>query len=238
MSSKLKRLVLFDIDGTILLGGPLWKDSFIGALNQHFPNLNFPPVSFNGKTDIQIFHETMFAAGYKPNESEHLLQVVVTDYIAHAKKLLKTRLDEVTVLPGIIDLIKSLHEHENTHLALLTGNVRKGAHMKLSCVGLDQYFDFEVSAFGDDNSDRYQLPPIAQEKAIHKIGRKFEGKEIVIIGDTVHDVNCGKSLGVRTIAVGTGRNVDQKELLSQNPDYYFSDFSGFLDVLDAILEDL
>jgi phosphoglycolate phosphatase-like HAD superfamily hydrolase len=100
---------------------------------------------------------------------------------------------------------------------------------------MDHFFDIEsFGAFGDDHWDRYQLPQIAADRARACSGVEYCGKEIVIIGDTIHDVNCGKSIGVRSIAVGTGRGVNRDELLAACPDHFFENFSDFQEVLRAI----
>lgn len=231
-----KRLVLFDIDGTLLWGGPLWKECFIGALNHYFPQFDFPHVSFGGKTDVQICIEMMGKAGFDEDHIKTSMQLIIDEYVKRAQIAIQTRANEVTVLPGVFEILNHLKNHPEVVLGLLTGNVKKGAHVKLSSVGLHDYFQFGV--YGDDHYDRYKLPTLAQERAKSKLGHSFYGKQIVIIGDTIHDVNCGKSIGTRSIAVGTGRVVDQEELLAQNPDYYFKDMSSTIDLLNAILEEI
>ena len=228
------RLVLFDIDGTILLGGPLWKDCFIGALNHYFPDFDFPRISFNGKTDVQICREMMSASGLSEAEVEVNMHIVIEEYIRRAGTAIDQRAHEIKLLPGIVELIENLSKQPDIFLGLLTGNVKKGAIAKLKSVGLDHFFKFGV--YGDDHYDRYQLPALAQKRVKEDHGLEFSGKQIVIIGDTIHDVNCGKSIGVRSIAVGTGRNVDQDELRAQNPDYYFEDFSSVAAVIEAIIK--
>lgn len=231
-----KRLVLFDIDGTILWGGPLWKDCFLGAIAHYFPGLDFPRVSFGGKTDVQIAREMMAAMGFDEAKIDEYMHRVVELYVQRAADAAADRAHEVKVLPGVHELLSELANHPDVLLGLLTGNVRRGAHAKLSCVGLHDFF--KVGVYGDDHWDRYQLPQLAVRRVKERFGHEFSGKQIVVIGDTIHDVNCGKSIGVRSIAVGTGRNVDTEELLAQNPDYYFKDLSDTFEVLQAILEDL
>jgi len=230
-----KKLVLFDIDGTILLGGPLWKECFLSALHHYFPEFKFPKISFSGKTDIQICREMMAQAQFSAAEIENSMLKVVDLYIEKAHQESLRRTHEVTVLPGVRTLLEALRDHPDVLLGLLTGNVKKGADTKLGCVGLAQYF--KVGVYGDDHWDRYQLPPMAVKRVQEHFGLTFSGKDIVIIGDTIHDVNCGKSIGVRSIAVGTGRNILKEDLLAHNPDYFFQDLSSTQDILEAILSD-
>jgi len=231
-----KRLVLFDIDGTILWGGPLWKECFLGALKHYFPDFEFPLVTFCGKTDLQIVREMMGEAGFSSEEIELNMRKVVSLYIERARALIPQRASEVQLLPGAKEVIEELHQHPDVVLGLLTGNVRDGAYAKLSCVELDHYF--KIGVFGDDHWNRYELPKMAVKRVRSELGQEFEGKQIVIIGDTIHDVCCGKSIGVRSIAVGTGRNIPTETLLAENPDYYFHDLSATEEVLQAILEEL
>lgn len=231
-----KRLVLFDIDGTLLWGGPLWKECFLKAVRDFYPNLDFPAVSFGGKTDIQIAREMLADSGLNPDQVEDSMHHIIDRYVDYAQEAVKSRAHEVMVLPGVAKILEELSNHPEVVLGLLTGNVKKGAHVKLSSVGLNEYFT--IGVFGDDHWDRYKLPQMAVERVHQELGLRFEGKQIVIIGDTIHDVNCGKSIGVRSIAVGTGRNVPTEELLSQDPDFYFKDLSETFEVLQAILEEI
>lgn len=231
-----KRLVLFDIDGTLLWGGPLWKECFLGALAHCHPELTFPVIPFGGKTDVQICRELMAEGGFTPERIDAEMSRVVEEYLRRATVAAATRASEVTVLPGVREILEELSRASEVILGLLTGNVRAGARAKLACVGLDSYFPFGV--FGDDHWDRYRLPQLAVDRARERTGLSFSGKQIVIVGDTIHDVNCGKSLGARSIAVGTGKNVPLEELLAQNPDYYFHDLSETSEVLTAILEEI
>ncbi len=228
------RLVLFDIDGTLLFGGPLWKECFLKAFSHHYPNIEFPNVPFCGKTDLQIAREVLAAAGVESALVERQMPIVVEHYVNLAVPLAEKRAHEVTVLPGVRPLLDTLKQRDDIIVGLLTGNVKQGAFAKLACADLEHHFTFGV--FGDDDWDRYKLPALAVERAKTELGQHFSGKQIVIIGDTIHDVNCGKSIGVKSIAVGTGKNVPKEELLAQNPDYYFRDLSPTFEIVQAILE--
>lgn len=234
MSSHPQRLVLFDIDGTLLMGGSLWKESFLKAFGHFYPNAKFPETPFGGKTDLQIAREVLAAAGTAADLVETQMPQVVDHYVKLAVEQARTRAHEVNVLPGVRPLLDELGRRPEVLLGLLTGNVKQGALAKLACAELEHHFKFGV--FGDDNWDRYKLPALAVERVREEFGYEFSGKQIVIIGDTVHDVNCGKSLGVRTIAVGTGKNVRMEDLLAHNPDYYFKDLSSTFEIIQAILE--
>ena len=104
--------------------------------------------------------------------------------------------------PGVVDLVQALARDPRVTLALLTGNLEPGARLKVEPLGLNHHFPF--GAFGSDHEDRYRLPPVAVERARAHTGHAFSGKRVVIVGDSIHDVRCGRSLGVRAVAVATG----------------------------------
>jgi phosphoglycolate phosphatase-like HAD superfamily hydrolase len=115
----------------------------------------------------------------------------------------------------------------------LTGNIERGARMKLEPPGFNRYFPF--GAFGDDSADRYCLPPIAIARARERTGCEFSGRSVVIVGDSVHDVACGRSLGLRSIAVATGPTSAEK-LAAEGPTLLFTDFADVDRAADAILQ--
>jgi phosphoglycolate phosphatase len=231
-----KRLVLFDIDGTLIKGGTLWAESFYASIAHYFPSMPLYKINFGGKTDHQIYRELFAKAGHTLDVIEQNLARLSLKYIELASKKAKTRANEVKVLPGVRGLIDVLRGYPDVYLGLLTGNLLEGAKVKLGCVGLWESFRFGV--FADDHWDRYQLPAIAVKKIEDAEGLKFRAKQIVIIGDTIHDIQCGRSLNVRTIGVGTGTIENRRAILTTNPDYYFKDLSQTELVLEAILEEL
>jgi phosphoglycolate phosphatase len=139
---------------------------------------------------------------------------------------------EVHVLPGIRELVESLSRRPGVVLGLLTGNIAEGAAAKLARTGLAH--NFTVAAYGSDSPYRPDLPAVAVARAEEMSGRLYQGKEIVIIGDTPSDISCGADLGVRTIAVATGRH-SVEELAAHEPDAVFPDFSDWRRAEAAIL---
>jgi len=234
---KPNRLVLFDIDGTLLHGGGLWAGSFVHSLNTFFPGSEMPLVKFGGRTDYHIVQECLSHWGCSDEEIEAKGAQILDFYLNTVEKSVRSGTHhEIEVLEGAMGLLNRLNGDPRVRLAVLTGNIQRGADLKLKYAEMDSYFEMKVT--GDDHWDRYELPAIAQKRAKELGLGEFQGKEIVIIGDTIHDVNCGKKLGVRTIAVGTGRGVDRDELLAQNPDFFFHTLADIQPVLKAIIEDL
>lgn len=230
----MKRLLLFDIDSTLICSKGIWGKCFLEALQEVFPHIQRPQnVSFAGKTDLQICREILTYSNIPLEELEQNSKYILQSYEDKAHKAAQEYADKVDILPGVITLLQRLQEQQNITLTLLTGNIFVGAKIKLCCKNLDEFFDFEIGAWGDDNWDRYQLPAIAVSRAQKKLGISFSGKDVVIIGDTIHDINCGKSLGVRSIAVGTGTQ-DKNTLLNENPDFYFDNLEDDNAFLEAI----
>ena len=194
-------LLLFDIDGTLTIGGP-GKTAFGAALERTFGTAG--PIAnhdFSGKTDPLILRELLTAAGHAPHEIRAGLPRFWDIYLAELEARIAA--DPVTVLPGVRELIGALTTHDDVHLGLVTGNVRGGARVKLGSVGL--WEDFPVGAFGCDHEVRDELPPVAMDRAAAHWGRPFPGEDTVVIGDTPRDVACGKAVGAATVAVTTGR---------------------------------
>ena len=147
---------------------------------------------------------------------------------------LATRLapDHVKAKPGVGPLLDRLAADPGVTLGLLTGNLERGARIKLGPLDFNRHFPF--GAYGSDSEDRYTLPTLAVERAYALTGVRFVGQEVVIVGDSVHDVLCGRSIGVRAVAVSTGPT-PRGRLLASGPDALLDDFSDLEAALQAIL---
>lgn len=228
----MRRLVLFDIDGTLLTAGGAGARALRDALLEVFGETG--PIggySMGGRTDPQIVRELMTATGRTVEEIEPRYQVLWDAYLRNLRgEVART---EIRVLPGVPALLDRVEAGgDATVLALLTGNVEQGARMKVDAAGLA--FDrFRVGAYGSDHWERRELPAVAVRRARELTELEFQGKEIVIIGDTPFDIACGEHLGVRTIAVATGTH-PAEELAACGPDYLFEDLSDVEAVWRAI----
>ena len=194
-------LLLFDIDGTLTIGGP-GKTAFRVALERTYGTAG-PIVNhdFSGKTDPLLLRELLSAAGYRPHEIEAGRPRFRERYLAELEARIAA--EPVTVLPGVRELIGALAERGDVFLGLVTDNVRGGARLKLGTAGLWEHFP--VGAFGCDHESRSELPQVALGRASMHWGRAFRGEDTVVIGDTPRDVECGKAVGATTVAVTTGR---------------------------------
>jgi phosphoglycolate phosphatase-like HAD superfamily hydrolase len=234
-SSNGHSLVLFDIDGTLLSAGRVARDSVLAALEQVYGWTADPSAprqgkyDFSGKTDPQIVRELVTDA-VGPERCEADLDRALERYLEELEARLTP--EAVVPKPGISDLLRSLAGEPAVTLGLLTGNLERGARIKLGPPGFNAYFPF--GAFGSDSANRYELPALAVERARRHSAREFSGKSIVIIGDSVHDVACGRALGVRSVAVATGPTPAER-LAAEKPDALLPDFSDLRAARQAIL---
>lgn len=225
------RLVLFDIDGTILTDRGASRGAFAEALQQVFAyEDDLGRYDFSGRTDPQIAHMVLRDAGHTPENIDARLPQLWELYLAGLAR--NATPERVHVMDGIRELLAELHTHKDVVLALLTGNIERGARLKLGAPALNEYFPF--GAFGSDSADRTELPPIAMERASRHAGRHFRGADVVIIGDSIYDVRCGVPYEATTIAVASGKTPAEK-LRAENPTYFFEDVRGLGAVMDAIL---
>ena len=227
------RLLLFDIDGTLLSTEGAARRAFHRALNQVYGTTG--PIenhSFAGKTDPQIARELLSAAGLSHDEITAGLATLWDAYVAGLEQELNATDYRIRVYPGVRELLAELSAVDDVLLGLLTGNVARGADLKLGAAGLREYFAF--GAFGSDCEDRPGLPQVAVDRAREATGRSFAGADVVVIGDTPYDITCGESLGVFTVGVATGQH-GAEELMQAGADVVFQDFSDTAAVLRVLL---
>lgn len=228
MSVESPRLFLFDIDGTLILGGGAGETALHTAMQVRFGRTDgFTTITMAGSTDRHIAKE-LLVANDLPVTEENIAAVLET-YLDVLPGLLSQR--NGCLLPGIIPLLDRLSAHEGCVLGLLTGNLRRGAEIKLSHFGVWHYFPF--GAFADDHDDRNELGAFACARALEYHGQEFPPERIYILGDTPKDIACGKVFGAKTVAIATGQYT-KEELAKHDPDILFEDFTD----LDAVMKSL
>jgi phosphoglycolate phosphatase len=227
-----EKLILFDIDGTLLLIDSL-ADLAFRAMTRDVYGLEctFREISYAGKTDPAIMEEVLTLHGVDTATIRGRYAASVEKYCSYFDYYAGKNFFQVTIYPGVIPLITELQKMPEMHLAILTGNLEYTGWRKLELAGLKHYFTF--GAFGSDAKVRSELVGVAVQRAIENCGVVFSGKSIVIIGDSPHDVECGKPCGVTSIAVATGHS-SHEELKNHEPDYAFKDLGNYEKVIEAI----
>ena len=223
-------LILFDIDGTLVRGGPA-KASFHTAMLQTFGTAgSIDSHEFSGKTDPQIARELLTDAGLEDASVDAGLAELWDRYIGE----LKARISDnpMRLLPGVASLMDALDTEPDVALGLVTGNIIRGARVKLGSVGLAERLT--VGGYGSDHEVREHLPAIALERAFEAWGVRFSAESTVIVGDTHRDVECGRHVGMRTVAVATGR-ILRERLETTGADAVFDDLSDITSVMEALL---
>jgi len=226
-----RRLVLFDIDGTLLSAGGVSRRALEVALRDCFDYASgFDGYDFSGKTDPQIVRELLAAAGHANDGIEAGLADCLGVYHANLARELGPA--DVKAKPGVHALLDDLSRSSDVTLALLTGNLEPCARLKLGPLDLNRYFAF--GAYGSDHAERARLPPVAVTRAKAVTGLEFVGKQVVIVGDSIHDVRCGQGIGVRALAVATGLT-SAEQLAAEAPDALLPDFRDTAAAARAIL---
>jgi len=227
------KVVLFDIDGTILRTDGAGRRSMEHALFTVFGAHGDPAYRYDGKTDRQITREQMRSAGVSDEVIDARMDDVFALYAERLALELASGAEQAVLLAGIPPLLDALGAREEVTMGLLTGNIEAGARQKIRAVNL-AWEQFLVNAFGSDHEHRPMLPAVAQRRAEALLGREIPGDRMVIIGDTPADIHCGRSLNVRAIGVATGRySVD--ELAEHDPAAVFASLADTDAVVEAIL---
>src|SRR6266567_618222 len=230
------KLVLFDIDGTLLWTDGAGRRAIQRALVDEAGTAGpIESYRFDGKTDPQIVRDLLSLAGHAGAESATVIQAVCRRYVDHLRTELERPTQTTRLMVGIADLLVALEPHEADRRALvglLTGNVAPGAALKLRSAGLDPA-RFRVGAYGSDSARRADLPAVAARRAAEVAHRRFAGADVIVIGDTPDDVACGRPIGARSVAVATG-SYDVAALRAAGAAYVFATLTDTAAVLDAI----
>jgi len=227
------KLVLFDIDGTLLLSDGAGRRAIMRALREVFGATGPEDYHFDGKTDPQIVRELMRLAGLTDAHIDHEMERLLSRYVTCLHEELRAPGKRAYTLPGVPELLDALERESGVVLGLLTGNLRQGALAKLGAVGLDAS-RFRVGAYGSDHEQRAELPAVALARAHTDLGHALSGDAVIVIGDTPADLTCGRGVGAHAIGVATGRYAVE-ELLEHEPLAVFQDLSRTDAVVQAIV---
>ncbi len=228
----MQRLVLFDIDGTLLYTGGCGRAATRLALVDVFGTVGkVDHVNFAGKTDWQIILESV---GGEISHEE--IAARIDHYNDTVARCLNSIIHQfpIRACEGAIEVVHTLAQNPDVVIGLVTGNMSSLVPVKLRAAGFDPV-DFKIGAFGSEGWERPMLPPLALERARAYAGVDFAPDQVVIIGDTPGDVACAASIQARTIAVATGPYTVE-QLTACQPDYVFPSMADYEQVLAAILK--
>jgi phosphoglycolate phosphatase-like HAD superfamily hydrolase len=229
------KLVLFDIDGTILLTDGAGKRAIHRALIEVYGSTGPSDHRFDGKTDPQIVRELMRSEGHADEHIDAGMGGLFERYLEYLEDELRAPSTDVRVMPGVYELLDALDTRDDAVLGLLTGNLAAGARAKLTAAGIDPN-RFTIGAYGSDHETRAELPAVAQRRAREELGLLIEGPDVVVIGDTPADLSCGRAIGARAIGVATG-HYSVEDLSVFDAAAIFPDLSCTDDVVRAIFAD-
>ena len=214
-----RRLLLFDIDGTLITSGGAGEAALKDAMRSRFAvEEDLAGVILAGATDARIARELLEKHGIAVSSEN--VAALLDIYLGHLSDRIGRH--DGKLLPGIVPLLNVLSHREDAVLALLTGNVSRGAEIKLTHYGVWDFFEF--GAFADDHHDRNELGKFARARALERHGEEFPPSRIYVIGDTPKDIECGRAIGACTVAIATG-HYSAAELKEHSPDFLFEDLS-------------
>jgi phosphoglycolate phosphatase-like HAD superfamily hydrolase len=216
------RLYLFDIDGTLVTARGAGRIAMGKALAATYGTAgDLEGYDFRGKTDPRIVRDLMLGAGIEEATISERLDAFWDGYVRELEVLVGDG-SRVEAMPGVAELVRALAARADAVVGLLTGNIQRGARVKLAPTSLWPLF--RVGAFGSDDIDRRRLPAIARARAIAVAGHEIPFDRVVVIGDTPLDVDCARASGAVAVAVATGWH-KAGELAACGPDLLFESFA-------------
>ncbi len=225
-------LLLFDIDGTLLLSDGVGRRTIREALTEIVGRpVTSDTVAFSGRTDPAIMRDVLMESGCSLEEANELLPQCLEAFAAIFCERVEER--HMTVLPGVHELLDTVASRYGLPLGLVTGNLDVTAEAKLRAAGLEGYFSF--GAYGSDHENRNLLPGVAMQRS-EAHGHTPAAERTVVIGDTEHDISCSRYAGVSVVAVATGK-IPYDVLEAHQPDLLLEDLadhSGLLAFLDDV----
>lgn len=226
------RLILFDVDGTLIRSHGAGRQALQAALVDIFGTAGpIDSYRMSGKVDAQIITDLLTAISIPKQEIERRLPEIYATMAEKGKKIFwETKID---ACPGIQQLLPKLNQLPDVILGLLTGNASMIAPIKLKAAGINPE-QFRVCAYGSDRLNRNELPAIAYNRAEKLTGQLVDGKNTVIIGDTPADILCAKAGKATAVAVASGWH-SASTLNQYQPDYLFEDFRNTANVVDILL---
>lgn len=225
MTNDSLRVVLFDIDGTLIktVRRTEYRDLIHAMLLDVFGTCGrINEVDFAGKTDLAIYREALECEGITPANIRERLPMIEAATVEILNHLSSTG-QVFQVCPGVCELLDALSDDSRFVTSLLTGNVEKLAEAKLRVAGIWHYFA-RRGAFGSDDEERNHLPAIAAERISAHLGRALAPEQFIIVGDTPRDIACARHFGAQVLAVASGQHT-VVQLEGYSPDILLPDLT-------------
>jgi phosphoglycolate phosphatase-like HAD superfamily hydrolase len=219
------RILLWDLDGTLVRGQRygVFKDYTVPMLKTVFGTSgSLGEMMVSGMTDLQIVEEALRAEGITRDHIMARKDQLLSCYIEEMKRATGNGAHLLSAMPGGREVLQRVAEHPRYLSALLTGNIKPAAYLKVELTGLAEFFQLP-GAFGDESFDRRDLPAIAAQRINQHLGVSLEPAQFIVIGDTPNDIACARHFGARVLAVATGRMHSQEDLLACEPDALLPD---------------
>jgi len=232
------RILLWDIDGTLMrsVRTGAYKDYTIPVLEEIFGTSGrLAQMRVSGMTDLQIIFEALAESNVSQEQIVAEIDRLSRRITEEARRATSNGVQFFRLLPGVRETLEALHEHPRYQSALLTGNIKPMAELKMELMGLDRYFTLP-GAFGEESHVRRALPALAAERIRNHLGLDLPPEHFIVIGDTPNDIDCDRHFGARAVAVGTGRFYSDEEILASEPDAVLSDLSDTDLVLRTLAE--
>lgn len=232
------RILLWDIDGTLMrsvhVGG--YKVYTIPVLEEIFGTAGrLSDMRVSGMTDLQIIFEALNDSGISLEQIVEQIDLLSRRLTEEARKVAGNGVEFFQLLPGARETLRALHQHPRYQSALLTGNIKPMADLKMELVGLDQFFTLP-GAFGEESHIRRDLPALAAERIRRHLGVDVPAEHFIVIGDTPNDIDCARHFGARAVAVRTGRFYSDEDIRACAPDAILPDLSNTDLVLKTLAE--
>ena len=233
------RILLWDIDGTLIrsarAGG--YKEYTVPVLEEIFGTAGrLAEMQVSGMTDLQIVFEALSDEGFSQDDILARAEILVSRLTEEARRVTGNGAKFFELLPGVRETFEALARHPRYQSALVTGNIKPMAQLKMELVGLSEFFTLP-GAFGDESHNRRDLPARAAERIRKHLQLDLAPEQFIVIGDTPNDIDCARHFGARAVAVGTGRMYLREEIIALNPDAFLPDLSD-VDLVIKTLERL
>jgi len=202
-----------------------YKDYTIPVLEEIFGTSGrLSDMRVSGMTDLQIVFEALAESEVSQEQIVAQIDLLSRRITEEARRVTGNGVEFFQLLPGVRETLQAIHEHPRYRSALLTGNIKPMAQLKMELMGLEQFFTLP-GAFGEESHIRRDLPALAADRIRAHLRIDIPPEHFIVIGDTPNDIDCAQHFGARAVAVGTGRLYSREEILACEPDAVLPDLS-------------